>query len=138
MEAPRVVLIFLTAFPLLASGQTPTADVQTLQRRQEELETQVREQGARIQELERLLRQQLSEQAPGAPAVTPTETAAQPATSSPQGRSSETTRAPAVNPGPEYVANQGFKLYESDKGQIYMRLFSYARYLRDVEGLLGS
>src|SRR4029450_1538119 len=36
---------------------------------------------------------------------------------------------PAEVQGPEYVGNQGFKLYESDKGQIYMRLFSYARYL---------
>jgi hypothetical protein len=31
--------------------------------------------------------------------------------------------------GPEYVPNAGFKLYEGEKGQIYMRLFSYARYL---------
>jgi hypothetical protein len=44
--------------------------------------------------------------------------------------------APAMQPAaqppsgsPEYIGNVGFKLYESDKGQIYMRLFSYARYL---------
>jgi hypothetical protein len=30
---------------------------------------------------------------------------------------------------PEYVPNAGFKLYDGEKGQIYMRLFSYARYL---------
>src|SRR6059058_1509455 len=29
----------------------------------------------------------------------------------------------------EYVPNAGFLLYEGEKGQIYMRLFSYARYL---------
>jgi hypothetical protein len=30
---------------------------------------------------------------------------------------------------PEYVPNAGFLLYDGDMGQIYMRLFSYARYL---------
>ena len=29
----------------------------------------------------------------------------------------------------EYIPNAGFRLYEGEKGQIYMRLFSYARYL---------
>ncbi len=33
------------------------------------------------------------------------------------------------NKSPEYVPNAGFLLYEGEKGQIYMRLFSYARYL---------
>ena len=30
---------------------------------------------------------------------------------------------------PEYIGNLGFKIYEGDKGQIYMRLMAYARYL---------
>lgn len=30
---------------------------------------------------------------------------------------------------PEYVPNAGFLLYDGDKGQIYLRLFSYVRYL---------
>lgn len=30
---------------------------------------------------------------------------------------------------PEYIPNAGFRLYTGDKGEIYMRLFSYARYL---------
>jgi len=30
---------------------------------------------------------------------------------------------------PEYIPNLGFRIYESDKGQIYIRLFSYVRYL---------
>jgi hypothetical protein len=30
---------------------------------------------------------------------------------------------------PEYIPNLGFRLYEGEKGQIYMRLFSYVRYL---------
>lgn len=29
----------------------------------------------------------------------------------------------------EYIPNAGFRLYTGDKGEIYMRLFSYARYL---------
>src|SRR4051812_33078150 len=40
------------------------------------------------------------------------------------------TPAESVNKGKaEYVPNAGFLLYEGDKGEIYMRLFSYARYL---------
>lgn len=31
--------------------------------------------------------------------------------------------------GPEYIPNAGFRLYEGEKGQIYMRLFTYVRYL---------
>src|SRR4030095_11729302 len=31
--------------------------------------------------------------------------------------------------GPEYIPNLGFRLYEGEKGQIYMRLFSYSRFL---------
>jgi len=30
---------------------------------------------------------------------------------------------------PEYIPNAGFRLYEGEKGQIYMRLFTYVRYL---------
>ena len=29
----------------------------------------------------------------------------------------------------EHVPNAGFRIYEGEKGQIYVRLFSYARYL---------
>jgi Protein of unknown function (DUF3011) len=31
--------------------------------------------------------------------------------------------------GPDYVPNAGFRLFENDKGQMYVRLFSYVRYL---------
>ena len=34
---------------------------------------------------------------------------------------------------PEYVPNQGFLLYEGEKGQIYMRLFTYVRYLNQKD-----
>src|SRR5262245_28496368 len=33
----------------------------------------------------------------------------------------------------EHVPNVGFLLYNGDKGQIYFRLFSYARYLNQLE-----
>jgi len=41
--------------------------------------------------------------------------------------------APPTQPekvkAPDYIPNAGFLLYDGDKGQIYFRLFSYARYL---------
>lgn len=37
--------------------------------------------------------------------------------------------APTEEKSPEYIPNLGFRLYEGEKGQIYVRLFSYARYL---------
>jgi hypothetical protein len=124
--------VALLGVPLLASGQTATLEQMQLQQRQ--LEQQVRDQGARIAELERLLRATLSSQAPAvspasgsvAAPVAATESAATPA---PSDAPAQQVRVAAANPGPEYVPNQGFKLYESDMGQIYMRLFSYARYL---------
>jgi len=37
---------------------------------------------------------------------------------------------------PEYIPNVGFRLYSGEKGEIYFRLFSYARYLnqRSLDG----
>src|SRR5690349_22194436 len=40
-----------------------------------------------------------------------------------------TTQPSANKSSPEYIPNLGFRLYEGEKGQIYMRLFSYARFL---------
>ena len=37
--------------------------------------------------------------------------------------------APTKQGAPQYVPNAGFLLFDGDKGQIYFRLFSYARYL---------
>lgn len=37
--------------------------------------------------------------------------------------------APGKAKKPEYIPNLGFRLYEGDNGEIYMRLFSYVRYL---------
>jgi len=39
------------------------------------------------------------------------------------------TEKPEKKGKPEYVPNAGFLLYEGEKGEIYMRLFSYVRYL---------
>ena len=36
---------------------------------------------------------------------------------------------PEKQSAPEYVPNAGFKLFDGENGQIYMRLFTYARYL---------
>src|SRR5262245_17023440 len=40
--------------------------------------------------------------------------------------------APTKEKSPEYVPNAGFRLYEGENGQIYMRLFSYVRYLNQL------
>jgi hypothetical protein len=98
-----------------------------MERRQQELEVLVREQGTRIKELEDLLRDRMVVPSAATPSavVAPSTTEA---ASAAERTSSEVKKAPA-NPGPEYIPNLGFKLYESDLGQIYMRLFSYARYL---------
>ena len=37
--------------------------------------------------------------------------------------------APAKTPAPRHIDNVGFLLFDGDEGQIYMRLFTYARYL---------
>jgi hypothetical protein len=130
MNMSASIVLALAGLPVLAVGQPLTMDV--MERRQQELERHVREQGARIEELERLLREQLTAPQTSAgnaaqPPIQPT-----PASATPHGTSDEKT--PVVQPGPEYIPNGGFKIYESDKGQIYMRLFSYARYLNQ-EGL---
>jgi hypothetical protein len=46
-----------------------------------------------------------------------------------QTASEETERAGVSKRAPEYVPNAGFLLYDGKKGQIYMRLFTYVRYL---------
>jgi hypothetical protein len=40
--------------------------------------------------------------------------------------------APMKEKSPEYIPNVGFLLYEGENGQIYMRLFSYVRYLNQL------
>jgi hypothetical protein len=41
----------------------------------------------------------------------------------------QVAQPPKGTGAPGYVPNQGFKLYDGEKGQIYFRLFTYARYL---------
>jgi hypothetical protein len=153
MNLRKIVGTALIATPLLTSGETQTApaDLEAMVTRQEELERRVREQDARIRELERLLKERLAVEAgPGAAsAVAAAPALAAPAAAStavpaPAAASPSTAGAPAAGSGrvpdvapaasdvpesPEYIGNLGFKIYESDLGQIYMRLFSYARYL---------
>jgi len=44
----------------------------------------------------------------------------------------ETAKAGTKQKSPAYVPNAGFLLYEGENGQIYMRLFSYVRYLNQL------
>jgi len=141
----------LVGVPLLAHGQTAPDDLQAMTNRQIELEKQVREQDARIRELERLLKERLAtdgaggttavpvvQQAAATPAAQQVGTPAVPQAAAPAAASTaksptrgeepaEQTAAPGA--APEYIGNLGFKIYEGDKGQIYMRLMAYARYL---------
>lgn len=125
MDNRTAVTIALVCLPLFASAETPA--LETMQRRQQELEELVREQGAQIKELEHLLRERTSASEGTIAAAAIPRATIQPA-AAPQTISSEAA-APAASNGPEYIPNIGFKLYESDMAQIYMRLFSYARYL---------
>jgi len=47
----------------------------------------------------------------------------------------QATSEPADKKSFEHIPNVGFRLYEGEKGQVYFRLFSYARYLnqRDLD-----
>ena len=118
---------------MLAHGQTAPEDVQAIMNRQVELEKQVREQDARIRDLERLLKERLaSDDAAGAVQEVAAPAAQQVASSPAPPKSVEKTpdeHAVAVSESPEYIGNLGFRIYEGDKGLIYMRLMTYARYL---------
>jgi len=124
----------LVGIPLLAQGQTTPDDLQAMTHRQIELEKQVREQDARIRELERLLKERLGTEGAGAAAAVPAaeHVAATPAeqqVETPVVQQTTPTRGQAPDQETEYVGNLGFRIYEGDKGQIYMRLMAYARYL---------
>lgn len=118
--------------PIVAGAQAAPGEL-SMEQRQEALEQRVREQDARIEQLERLLQETREAEsaagaAPSAPAATPAPSPI-PAAGAATPPLEPVTRPPAANPGPEYIGNLGVKLYESDRAQIYMRLFSYARYL---------
>jgi len=61
------------------------------------------------------------------PAATSQSTAS--STAVPPGGDGPAVRAAQESASPDYIGNLGFKIYEGDKGQIYMRLMTYARYL---------
>ena len=151
MTIQKLAGAILVGVPLLAHGQTAPDDLQAMMNRQIELEKQVREQDARIRELERLLKDRLGTNGAGGAAVAP---AAEPVAATSAGQqvgtppvqqvaapaavsipaTPSTGDAPAQQTAataeaPEYIGNLGFKIYEGDKGQIYMRLMAYARYL---------
>ena len=125
--------------PWVAIAESNPADIE---QRQQALEQRVREQDARIAELERMLRETMAARDPAGAAATvpapPAPSTPPPATMEPAAdappQPEPVMRIPAENPGPDYIGNLGVKLYESDRAQIYFRLFSYARYLNQ-EGL---
>ena len=134
MTIQRLAGAILVGVPLLAHGQAAPDDLQAMTNRQMALEKQVREQDARIRELERLLKERLGTDGAGAAAAVP---AAEPVAATPAEQQVETpvvqqttpTRGQAPDQDTEYIGNLGFRIYEGDKGQIYMRLMAYARYL---------
>ncbi len=134
MKKQSIAGIALAALPLLTNAQAPAVDMEAMARRQQELEKLIRDQGARIAELERLLKSQSATPAPAGatPSTAPVAPAAAVASTPAAAATSPTPddiEPAAESGGPEYIPNGGFKIYESDKAQIYMRLFSYARYL---------
>jgi hypothetical protein len=54
-----------------------------------------------------------------------------------QNVSAVTVKAETKKGSPEYIPNLGFRIYEGERGQIYVRLFSYVRYLNQ-KGLDSS
>ncbi len=125
-------LIF-AGLPLLAAAQGQTVDLESMARRQAELEKLIRQQGERIEELERQLAKGASQAPASADVATPVvqpsrDAAGSAATTAPPLTDADATPSGRTS-GPEYIPNMGFKLYESDKAEIYARLFSYARYL---------
>ena len=134
MTIQKLAGAILVGVPLLAHAQTASDDLQAMMNRQIELEKQVREQDARIRELERLLKERLATDGAGAAAAVPAaeHVAATPAeqqVETPVVQQTTPTRGQAPDQETEYVGNLGFRIYEGDKGQIYMRLMAYARYL---------
>ena len=71
MTIQKLAGAILVGVPLLAHGQTAPDDLQAMTNRQIELEKQVREQDARIRELERLLRERLATDGAGGTTAVP-------------------------------------------------------------------
>src|SRR5688572_3994385 len=117
--------LIAAGMPIVGATQVVPGEL-SMEERQEALEQRVREQDARIEQLERLLQEtreaeSASGAAPAAPAAAPAPTPV-PAAGSSTPPAEPVSRPPAANPGPEYIGNLGVKLYESDRAQIYMRL----------------
>ena len=124
MTIQKLAGAILVGVPLLAHGQAAPDDLQAMTHRQIELEKQVREQDARIRELERLLKERLGTEGAGAAAAVPAaeHVAATPAeqqVETPVVQQTTPTRGQAPDQETEYVGNLGFRIYEGDKGQIY-------------------
>ena len=94
MTIQKLAGAILVGVPLLAHGQTAPDDLQAMTNRQIELEKQVREQDARIRELERLLKERLGTDGAGAAPAVP---AAQQSLRLPQSNKSRLLRSATGN-----------------------------------------
>lgn len=148
MFSLRRTAFLFAALPVLAHAAPGTPDTRSVEERQRQLEEQVAAQDARIRELERMLKEAL-----GAGAVQPAAAGAAAPPSAAPDTAAALAAAPAAAaelaapvaassgaPGaasarlagtdaPEYIGNLGVKIYDGERAQFYMRLFSYARYL---------
>lgn len=151
MKTSPFAALLLAGLPALAAAESTPVDARSMEERQQALEQQVQAQDARIRELERLLHEALANRSPAG--ATPADAAPQVAEApAPPAQVAGTSAAAATaagaapeSPGaasarlpgsgaPEYIGNLGVKLYDGERAQVYMRLFSYARYLNQ-EGL---
>ena len=134
MKKLSIAGIALSALPLLAGAQTSAVDMEAMAQRQQELEKLVRDQGARIAELERLLKIQPSTPASAgaAPRTEPAGVVASTPEPAPAAAAVTPDDEPAAESGgPEYIPNAGFKIYESDKAQIIDALRRHQRAVTD-------
>ncbi len=140
MKLMSTVAIALAALPPLAQAESAPADTRSVEERQQALEKQVADQDARIRELERMLQEALGARtAQGSPAgAAPAPTAAPAPATGPAAEPAAGSASPPAGAAsarlegtdaPEYIGNLGVKLYDGERAQFYMRLFSYARYL---------
>ena len=144
MNAVAGAACLLAIVPLAASARE-AADARSVEERQQELERRLEAQDARIRELERMLEQVLGTSQAGAaipplPPPSESEIAASAQSGAPAIPATAAPTAGAASArlegsgAPEYIGNLGVKLYDGERAQFYMRLFSYARYLNQ-EGL---
>jgi len=108
------------------------ANQAAMQKEQAELREQLKAKDARLNELEsELHRGKPVEAVAPAPTAVPVEKASSEVVPAPRPEQGAVASAAAKVKSllPEHVPNAGFRIYEGEHGQIYMRLMTYVRYL---------